>query len=142
LDEWNLIYLNIPSRYVAGLYWTSSEGSATDGMKVNTATGLFSSEDKSISLKVIACRSFAGSVGEYTINGLGPAGGLIFGYYGGLYYEASPQDCVNSIWSNRNTVAVGTTVDDIGKGQLNTLAIIGQIGHLDSAAKLCDDYVS
>lgn len=89
---------------------------------------------------VRACRSFT-SVTNYNLRDIGPAGGLIFWKSGNDYLEAAPTDCANSAWSNIETVEVGVTAQGtaIGTGQSNTTAIINQVGHTDSAAKLCDD---
>ncbi len=43
-------------------------------------------------------------------------------------------------WSNITNLSVGTTND--WDGANNTTAIIGQSGHTNSAAKLCDDYTN
>jgi hypothetical protein len=39
-------------------------------------------------------------------------------------------------------VAIGTTLKVIGEGQNNTNEIMAQAGHINSAAKICNDYVS
>lgn len=81
----------------------------------------------------------------YALRDTGPAGGLIFydkGSYsdGWRYLEAAPNDqSTSQAWSNITNVAVGGTYADIGTGQANTNAIIGQSGHIESAAQLCDD---
>jgi len=46
-----------------------------------------------------------------------------------------------AIWSNV-TELVGISAQNPYDGQLNTNAIITQTGHITSAAKICDDYVS
>jgi len=83
---------------------------------------------------------------DYEIGDLGEAGGLVFydkGYYsdGWRYLEAAPQDDTHLYmkWSNVTDTLVGTQTA-IGTGQANTTAIIGQIGHFNSAAKVCNDY--
>jgi hypothetical protein len=45
-------------------------------------------------------------------------------------------------WSNIDNTEIGSTAQgiEIGTGQANTDAIIGQAGHITSAAKLCRDY--
>lgn len=48
----------------------------------------------------------------------------------------------SQIWSNVDQVQIGTTAQNRIDGQSNTLAIINQVGHVISAAKLCDDYAS
>jgi hypothetical protein len=88
----------------------------------------------------------------YYIGDTGPAGGIVFydrgRYTTGLtpnwrYMEAAPVDqgTTTQAWSNINNVLIGTTSKAIGSGQANTLAIINQLGHLTSAAKLCDDLI-
>jgi hypothetical protein len=87
---------------------------------------------------------------DYYVGDTGPAGGLVFydrgRYTTGLannwrYMEAAPDDQSSTqIWSNITAQLVGTD-RAIGGGQANTLAIIAQPGHTDSAAKLCDDLV-
>ncbi|MDD3655525.1 MAG: Ig-like domain-containing protein [Atribacterota bacterium] len=43
-------------------------------------------------------------------------------------------------WSNITDILIGTTDTAIGTGLANTASIIGQSGHTNSAAKVCDDY--
>jgi uncharacterized protein (TIGR02145 family) len=96
---------------------------------------------------VRACRSFISST-NYNIRDLGPAGGYIFIKTDNLngtftYYELAPSDCETHRFSNLyNPSDYLGTGSAIGTGQANTLAIIGQAGHTDSAAKLCDDLVA
>ena len=72
----------------------------------------------------------------------GPAGGLIFYDKGSVsdgwrYLEAHPSDQSTSyVWNGSGIV--GGTSADIGTGEANTNAIVGQsAGNADSAAKLC-----
>lgn len=85
----------------------------------------------------------------YSLRDTGPAGGYIF-YVdpieakllpeGITYLEAAPIDQSEGIaWSNITDVLIGTTKSDIGSGQENTDAIINQVGHNASAAKICAD---
>jgi len=122
------------------IYMSSSEYSATEIWTQQMDTGTQGSDSKSGFFSVYPCRSFAGGVGEYAMRDIGPAGGWIFAYSGGLYYEAAPTDLVNIDWSNVIAVAVTGTGTAIGTGQANTTAIINQVGHTSSAAKLCDDF--
>jgi hypothetical protein len=46
------------------------------------------------------------------------------------------------MWSNITSTLIGATAESEWDGQGNTNAIIGQSGHTDSAAKLCDDYTN
>lgn len=43
-------------------------------------------------------------------------------------------------WSNVTTTAVGASAQNISNGSTNTLAIIQQTGHIESAAQLCAAY--
>lgn len=82
----------------------------------------------------------------YNLRDQGPAFGYIFhiddiggGYY--KYYEVcstelGPFGLIT--WSNVIHTLVGTSTD-FGTGQANTLAIINQSGHTDSAANSCND---
>ena len=46
------------------------------------------------------------------------------------------------VWSNITGTEIGLTAQSDWNGQGNTNAIIGQSGHTNSAAKLCNDYVN
>jgi hypothetical protein len=95
---------------------------------------------KNEAYRVRACRSFTGTTGQYELRDVGPAGGLIFYIDGTTYYEAAPSDqSTGIVWSNITNVLIGTTGTAIGTGKQNTLDIIGQAGHANSAAKLCND---
>jgi hypothetical protein len=62
---------------------------------------------------------------------------------GWRYLEAAPSDQIGPYhaWSNIIDVEIGTSAQGIaiGTGQTNTTAIIGQSGHMESAAQLCED---
>ncbi len=78
----------------------------------------------------------------YAIGDTGPSGvGIVFYVTdGGLHgLEAAPIDQNPSSWSNLYSL-VGTTKTAIGTGSANTDAIIGQSGHVTSAAQICRDY--
>jgi len=128
--------------FAASQYWTSSEDNATRAYWKSFNDGTFGFALKTASYHVRACRSFTAGVGAYSLRDIGPAGGLIF-YIDGAgttYYEAAPSDqSAGNTWSNITAVAVTGTGTVIGTGQANTLLIIGQVGHTDSAAKLCND---
>lgn len=47
-----------------------------------------------------------------------------------------------SAWSNVTALLIGSTAQSATDGQANTNAIIAQVGHTASGAKLCNDYVS
>jgi hypothetical protein len=91
-------------------------------------------------LRFIPCRKFT-STTNYNLRDVGPAGGHIFWKSGNDYMEAISFIDNISVWSNIQTVEIGASAQGtaIGTGQANTLAIISQVGHTDSAAKLCDD---
>jgi hypothetical protein len=92
---------------------------------------------------VRACRSFTANAGAYALRDVGPAGGLIFYIDGTTYYEAAPYDqSTSKAWSNITEMAIGGTGTAIGTGKQNTLDIINQAGHTDSAAKLCNDLIT
>jgi hypothetical protein len=120
-------------------YWSSSEDGAPFAIVMRFSTGLiFGMYTKVSELKTRACRKFVGEVGQYSLRQVGPGGGLIFHINGTTYYEAAPSDNIRNRWSNVE-VLIGTTGTAIGTGQSNTNAIVGQIGHTTSAAKLCND---
>ena len=114
---------------------TNSDGS---GMAY-TASDVFSIGSNSVTL--YAQWSLLGATG--------PAGGYIFYDAGsvqawGRYLEAAPADLsASQVWieggATQETLN-GNTSTAIGTGQANTDAIVAQIGHTGSAAKLCLDY--
>ena len=121
-------------------YWAANDAGGTNGWGIRFSDGAGFSSIKSELFSVRACRSFTAAGGAYSLRDVGPASGLIFHVDGGTtYYEAAPSDTsVNYLWSNISTgVPVANT--GIGAGDTNTIAIIGQGGHADSAAKICDD---
>jgi len=121
-------------------YWSSSEKDASNA-NVFRFGGLGSdNQPKSNTYPVRACRQFTAAAGLYALRDIGPAGGLIFYISGTTYYEAAPSDQSSGVtWSNITNQLVGGTGTDIGTGPANTILIINQAGHTDSAAKLCDD---
>jgi hypothetical protein len=54
----------------------------------------------------------------------------------------APPSASYIVWSNVDSNSVNGTLPGIGKGALNTGFIIAQAGHITSAAKHCNDYVS
>lgn len=89
------------------------------------------------------------SVVVYTVGSTGPAGGLVFydrGYYYSdgngywRYLEAAPANQSNCAWSNISGTLIGSTGTAVGTGKTNTAAIIGQSGHTESAALVCENY--
>ncbi|WP_396141411.1 DUF1566 domain-containing protein [Flavobacterium sp.] len=47
-----------------------------------------------------------------------------------------------SVWSNVDNIQIGVTAQSTIDGYTNSLAIINQSGHTNSAAKICDDYTA
>jgi hypothetical protein len=125
-------------------YWTSTEDSATKAHSISFATSLDASSLKTATFGVRACRNFEDIAGKYSLRDVGPAGGYIF-YINGAgtrYWEVAPSDLSSSCaWSNIINAFIGDTSPDINEGQQNTVKIINQVGHLTSAAKLCDDLI-
>jgi len=84
----------------------------------------------------------------YHLHDRGPAGGWIFYINpnwerdGWRYLEAAPEDCGDIVWSNIAGTEIGVAAQGtaINTGKTNTIAIAGQSGHTQSAAKLCLDY--
>jgi uncharacterized protein (TIGR02145 family) len=148
-DELNEMYIALHLFGVGGfinnIYVTSSEENATYVLTQNFLTGAQNDATKNIGTPTgsfRACRSFT-SVTNYNLRDIGQAGGLIFWKSGNDYLEAAPTDLVmgSTAWSNVVNIEIGITAQGtaIGTGQANTTAIIGQVGHIDSAAKLCDN---
>ena len=139
-------FIVIPGSYYASSTEIDSTTAYQQGMDsdVNTYSYLKSDANQ----LVRAVRSFT-SADVYSLRDVGPAGGWIFekvdngdGTY--LYYETAPSDQSGGMaWSNIINVEIGITAQGsaIGTGQANTLAIIGQVGHINSAAKVCDDLI-
>jgi uncharacterized protein (TIGR02145 family) len=150
--EMNHIYIELylygVGGFTNGIYWMSTEFSATEGGATNFASGLFSGYAKSSTHRVRACRKFTSSA-SFALRDIGQGGGLIFlkidnhdGTF--TYFETAPSDqSAAKFWSNRDSNEIGVTAQGmaVGDGTGNTAAIIGQAGHTDSAAKLCDDLV-
>jgi hypothetical protein len=122
-------------------YNSSTESSANMRSTFDFNVGSIYNMFKNLNAYTRACRSFTSST-SYSLRDEGPAGGLIFYIGGTTYYEAAPSDqSTNKEWSNVISTAIGTTSTAIGEGQNNTNEIIAQVGHTDSAAKLCDDLI-
>ena len=145
-DEWKEIYDELILYDVGGFlgngsYWTSSEWAdipTSEAWLFDVAYGDFGGYAKNSNHQVRAIRSFNGNSGDYAIRDIGPAGGYIFAYSGGKYFETASSDCSDSTWSNIINLEVITSMA-IGSGQTNTTAIISQVGHITSAAKFCND---
>jgi len=145
IDELNQMYINLHAEGIGdfnvnGRYWSSTESNIERGNWFYFSDGHAYWALKNEAYRVRACRSFTGTTGQYELRDVGPAGGLIFYIDGTTYYEAAPSDqSTGIVWSNITNVLIGTTGTAIGTGKQNTLDIIGQAGHANSAAKLCND---
>jgi len=136
----NLHYLHGVGGFVSANYWSSSEDTDINALyQLFTTGGLFSRAKTEIA-RVRACRSFTDDIGAYSLRDTGPAGGLIFYINGTTFYEAAPSDQhAGIVWSNITNVFIGTTGQAIGTGKQNTLDIVGQAGHTNSAARWCNN---
>ena len=144
-DELALMYTNLKAEGVGGfdeygVYHSSTEEDAFNAWFIDFTYGHATGGGKATSNRVRACRSFIATAGAYSLRDTGPGGGLIFYINGITYYEAAPSDqSSGNWWSNIIDQLIGTTGTAIGTGQGNTLRIMEQVGHIDSAAKLCND---
>jgi hypothetical protein len=123
-------------------YWSSSEFNATRAIYLRDLSGTATAANtpKNFTQAVRAVRSFIAPEGAYSIGDDALGGGKIFHIIGTTYYEYNPVNQATSVaWSNIDTLLIGTTGTAIGTGAQNTLDIIGQAGHTNSAAKLCND---
>ena len=137
LDENGVTYTPVGS-FGADIYWSSSE-LGTNCYNQYMVNGNVGTASKVTLYRVRAITSFGGTLEDYPLRSMGPSGGIIFAFYNGFVYEAAAFDqSFNQRWSNIST-SIGTTGTAIGTGKTNTIAIISQVGHTDSAAKLCDD---
>jgi uncharacterized protein (TIGR02145 family) len=145
IGELNAMYTELHAHSVGGfndaLYWSSTEDSATGASWILFTTGANYADALKLNTSSIrACRKFTSVSPSYSLRDIGPAGGLIFWKSGNDYLEAAPSDqSASHEWSNIQNQFIGTTSAAIGSGQANTTAIIGQVGHTNSAAKICDD---
>lgn len=147
LDENSVVFAPVGGFIYNHWYWSSTETSPTTASKrnFNNSIGqLFNLEPKQSVLSAVrACRTFI-TTDIYALRDVGPAGGLIFiviNNGGGLftYFEVHPTDQSDSQkWSNILLDEVGGTDHDIGTGPSNTILIINQPGHTDSAAGICN----
>jgi hypothetical protein len=129
-----------------GYYWSSTEYNATQAYFYLFLDGTENVVNKSNTFYVRAIHKFISAI-HYSIQGAGPAGGWIItstdnGDGTHTYYEAAPSDIsISQAWSNIINASSGATGKLQGTGLANTAAIIGQAGHTDSAAKLCNDII-
>lgn len=93
-----------------------------------------------LSMVVLPTKMYADT--DYSIGDTRPAGGFIIYVNGNDYLKAAPTDQGSTDkWSNITNSEAGAWDATIGAGQSNTNIIINQVGHLSSAAKMCDDLV-
>jgi len=141
--ETELISHGVGNFTANGTYMTSSEYSASEAWFRLTLTGYKASvhSTKNQGSYIRACRAFI-SINNYNLRDIGPAGGLIFWKSGDNYLETALIDIASlSFWSNIINAVSGASGTAIGTGQANTIAIINQVGHTASAAKLCNDLI-
>ena len=128
---------------ISGRYWSSSESSATNGWGIDMDTGGHLGNWKTATEKIRMARHFV-TREVLSIGSIGPAGGYIFNevVIGNLrtYYEFGTTETFG-IWSNVANVAIGNTSTLAGQGHDNSIKIVSQSGHVNSAAKYCLDYV-
>jgi hypothetical protein len=148
-DSMNGMFVELKSHGIGGFanlnYSSSSEINAFTFWQQHFGTGVQSAIGKGSIQPVRACRTFT-STTVYALRDIGPAGGWIFNIVDlgdslYSYLEAAPTDLSDNQWSNIPGQLIGTTGTAIGTGQANTMAIIGQAGHTDSAAKDCNDLI-
>lgn len=143
IDELQYMYTYLHlyeiGNFLHDAYWTSSEFDTTSANVVDFINGAVDMFSKNNTYNVRACRAFT-STTFYALRDVGPGGGWIFYKDGNNYLECAPSDQSSSqSWSNITNQSAGATGTAIGTGQANTTAIINQVDHTDSAAKLCDD---
>jgi hypothetical protein len=120
------------------------------GIELNTGSGFVAmGTTQLLSVPYALYANSAGS-GTITTGGLTHYVGELYG--GGIIVSvwktsgvehgliASLTDVGMSVWSNVTDFEVGISAQSANDGLSNTLAIINQAGHTNSAAKLCYDY--
>ena len=143
-DELDAIYINLHSEgigdFTSNIYWSSSEFSFSNSWAQAFSNGFQSASSKTNNHYVRAIRFFQASEGIYSLRDIGPTGGYIFYIDGINYWEAAPEDIGLYAWSNISDQEIGTTSQNIGMGYDNTINIISQPGHINSAANECLKY--
>jgi hypothetical protein len=147
-DELNAMYTELHLHGVGDFaltdpYWSSTEANDIEAYCQSFNTGGIGVRGKLYTSVVRACHDFT-SVINYNLRDIGPSGGYIFWKSGNDYLESAPSDqSINQTWSDVVDVEIGVTAQGtaVGTGQSNTIAIINQAGHTNSAAKLCNDLV-
>lgn len=145
-DLLEAIYNNIHLAGLGGfsneIYWTSTEFSGADAVAIDFTDGSVINWTKDIEETYVrACRLFTDDIGAYNLGDTGPAGGLICYIDGTTYYEVAPTDqSTGKAWTDVAVgIVLGGTTGNVEDSESNTLLIIGQVGHTDSAAKVCND---
>jgi len=135
------LYLNGIGGMDASSYWSSSEDSNVQAFNISMGTGATAQTPKTANIAIRPARTFTASEGYYELGDQTASDGWVFYIDGTTYYEAAENDISSDYyWSNITDVEIGTTGTGIGDGLSNTAAIIGQSGHLTSAALLCNNY--
>lgn len=138
---------NFNSSALDCFYGSSSELNATTIWGVQFSNGVFPSYTKgALNLRIRPCRKFTSST-VYSLRDTGEAGGLIFAIIDNGdttydYYEAATSDIKpGTKWSNIDNVEIGASAQGtaVSTGAGNSNAIVGQVGHTSSHAKLCHD---
>jgi len=143
-DELNKMYTELKTYGVGGFadsgdYCSSSESGQFLCWRLEPSEVACTEGMKGNGMNVKHVRAFT-STDNYSLRDTGPGRGLVFYKNGNNYLEASVVDLsANQSFSNVLEI-LGTTDTAIGSGQANTTAIINQVGHVSSAAKLCDDF--
>jgi len=145
-DEATQIYFEIYKHGLGGWtpsdeIWTSSDAGAYNAwIRAFADDSDFATRSKDSTIPKVRPIRYFTTPTSYSLRDIGPSGGYIFYKDGDNYLETAPFDIPSTTqWSNIINVAVIGTGTAIGTGQANTNAIIAQVGHTDSAAKLCDD---
>lgn len=146
-DELNAIYVELKLFGIGGIdgspRWSSTEHNATQANMQTFSDGSQSVANKDYAIRVRAVRAFTSVMPSYSLRDIGPSGGWIFYKSGDNYMEAAASDLVISAWSNiiSNVIGAAAQGTAIGTGNTNTTAIIGQLGHTQSAALECYNFI-
>jgi hypothetical protein len=134
----------------AGINWAN--GSYFLGIELNTGSGFVAMGTTQLlsvpyALHANTATSTTGSTGFTHFIGELFGGGIVvsvwkdvMGVEHGLILSLT--NIGASVWSNVDNIQIGATAQSTIDGYTNTLAIINQSGHTNSAAKICDDYTA
>ena len=159
LGDLQLMYTNLQAEglgdFLSTPYYSSSQFTSaptTAAFSIDFSDGALGGVGKAnTGTPSRACREFITS-DILTLGQIGQ-GGLIFNIVDNLngtytYYESAMSDIDSGDpvllqrWSNIDNASVAGTSQLAGTGQANTILIMNQAGHTDSAAKLCDDLIA